>query len=212
MKTILAYGDSLTWGHDAERLGRHAHEDRWPSVLQKALGHGVRVIPEGLGGRTTAYEDQLADCDRNGARILPTLLHTHSPIDLVILMLGTNDLKPSVVGTAHGAAKGMARLVQLIRHHVWPFEYETPEILIVSPPLVRETANSDYAAAFAGAIEQSKMLATFYRDMADEMDCGFFDAASVAVATPIDGVHLDAGNTRAIGRALEPIVRMQLGL
>ena len=62
MKTILAYGDSLTWGHDAERLGRHAHEDRWPSVLQKALGHGVRVIPEGLGGRTTAYEDQLADC------------------------------------------------------------------------------------------------------------------------------------------------------
>ena len=154
----------------------------------------------------------MADCDRNGARILPTLLHTHSPIDLVILMLGTNDLKPSVVGTAHGAAKGMARLVQLIRHHAWPFEYETPEILIVSPPLVRETASLDYAAAFAGAIEQSKMLATFYRDMADEMDCGFFDAASVAVATPIDGVHLDAENTRAIGRALEPIVRMQLGL
>ncbi len=102
MKTILAYGDSLTWGHDAERLGRHAHEDRWPSVLQKALGHGVRVIPEGLGGRTTAYDDHLADCDRNGARILPTLLHTHAPIDLVILLLGTNDLKPSVVGTAHG--------------------------------------------------------------------------------------------------------------
>ncbi len=212
MKTILAYGDSLTWGHDAERLGRHAHEDRWPSVLQKALGHGVRVIPEGLGGRTTAYEDQLADCDRNGARILPTLLHTHAPIDLVILMLGTNDLKPSVVGTAHGAAKGMARLVQLIRYHAWPFEYEMPEILIVSPPLVRETANSDYAAAFAGAVEQSKMMATFYRDMADETGCGFFDAASVAVATPIDGVHLDAENTRAIGRALEPIVRMQLGL
>ncbi len=102
--------------------------------------------------------------------------------------------------------------MQLIRYHAWPFEYETPEILIVSPPLIRETANSDYAAAFAGAIEQSKMLATFYRDMADEMGCGFFDAASVAVATPIDGVHLDAENTRAIGRGLEPIVRMQLGL
>lgn len=212
MKTILAYGDSLTWGHDAEKLARHAYEDRWPSVLHKALGHGVRVIPEGLGGRTTAYDDHLADCDRNGARILPTLLHTHAPVDLVILMLGTNDLKPVIAGTAHGAAKGMNRLVGLIRHHAWPFEYETPEILIVSPPHVRETANVDYAAGFAGAIEQSKMLSTFYRDMADEMGCGFFDAASVAVATPIDGVHLDAENTRAIGRALEPIVRMQLGL
>jgi lysophospholipase L1-like esterase len=212
MKTILAYGDSLTWGHDAEKLGRHAHEDRWPSVLQKALGHGVRVIPEGLGGRTTAYDDHLAPCDRNGARILPTLLHSHAPLDLVILMLGTNDLKPGIVGTAYGALKGMRRLVEIIRHHPWSFEFDGPEILIVAPPLVRETANSDYAAGFAGSIEQAKMLATLYRDMADETGCGFFDAASVAVASPIDGVHLDAENTRAIGRGLEPIVRMQLGI
>ena len=212
MKTILAYGDSITWGHDAEGNGRHAHEDRWPSVLQKALGHGVRVIPEGLGGRTTAYDDHLAPCDRNGARILPTLLHTHAPIDLVIIMLGTNDLKQSIVGTAHGAAKGVQRLIEIIRHHAYPFDFDCPEILIVSPPLVRETANEDYAAGFAGAVAQSKMMATLYADLADETGCGFFDAASVAVATPIDGVHLDPENTRAIGRGLEPIVRMQLGL
>jgi lysophospholipase L1-like esterase len=211
VKTILAYGDSLTWGHDAEGMTRHAYEDRWPSVLQKALGHGVRVIPEGLGGRTTAYDDHLAPCERNGAKMLPTVLHSHAPLDLVILMLGTNDLKPVIAGSAHGAVKGMRRLVEIIQHHAWPFDFDGPEILIVSPPFVRETANADYAAGFGGAIEQSKMLSTFYRDMADETGCGFFDAASVAVASPVDGVHLDAENTRAIGRGLEPIVRMQLG-
>ena len=75
-KTVLCYGDSLTWGYSAETIGRHAYEDRWPSALQAALGSDVRVIAEGLNGRTTAFDDHLADCDRNGARVLPTLLQT----------------------------------------------------------------------------------------------------------------------------------------
>jgi len=82
MKTVLCYGDSLTWGYNAENLSRHALADRWPSVLQAALGSGVNVIAEGLNGRTTAFDDHLADADRNGARLLPTLLATHTPLDL----------------------------------------------------------------------------------------------------------------------------------
>ncbi|RWD43872.1 MAG: arylesterase, partial [Mesorhizobium sp.] len=76
MKTILCYGDSLTWGYDAAGLGRHALEDRWPSVLEAALGEGIEVIAEGLNGRTTAFDDYLAGADRNGARTLPTILTT----------------------------------------------------------------------------------------------------------------------------------------
>lgn len=212
-KTVLCYGDSLTWGFDAENLGRHAFEDRWPSVLQKALGTEVNVIAEGLNGRTTAYDDHLSDCDRNGARILPTLLHTHGPVDLVILMLGTNDLKRGIgAGSAVGAVKGVERLVNLIRHHVWPFDYDQPEILIVSAPHICETGNEMFAAMFIDAVGQSQMMGSLYRDLADDKGCGFFDAASVAVTTPVDGVHLDAENTRAIGRGLEPVVRMMLGL
>jgi lysophospholipase L1-like esterase len=213
MKTVLCYGDSLTWGYDAETLGRHAPEDRWPSVLQKALGPDVQVIVEGLNGRTTAYDDHLADCDRNGARILPTILHSHDPIDLVIIMLGVNDMKPAISGTAFGAVRGMERLIDLVRHHAWSFDSEEqPEILIVAPPPLCETADAAFAAMFAGGVEQSAMLATLYADLADEKGCGFFDAGSVAQTTPLDGVHLDAGNTRAIGRGLEPVVRMMLGL
>lgn len=182
--------------------------------MQKALGNDVVIVAEGLNGRTTAYDDHLSDCDRNGARTLPTLLHSHGPLDLVIILLGTNDLKRGIgAGSAVGAISGVKRLISLVRHHDWHFGAdEQPEILIVAPPLICETANPYFAAMYADAVEESKMLASLYRDLADEQECGFFDAGSVSVATPIDGVHLDAENTRALGRGLEPVVRMMLGL
>lgn len=212
MRTVLCYGDSLTWGYDPSGPGRHRFEDRWPSVLATALGPEVNVIAEGLNGRTTGYDDQLADCDRNGVRSLPTVLHTHMPLDLVIIMLGTNDLKPAIAGTAIAARQGVQRLVGLIRHHEWSFDYDAPDVLVVSPPPLRETADPIFAAMFAGGVEQSQMLASLYRDLADDMGCGFYDAASVATTTPLDGVHLDAENTRALGKGLEPIARMMLGI
>jgi Lysophospholipase L1 and related esterases len=212
MKSVLCYGDSLTWGYDPQNLDRHPYEDRWPSVLQKALGPSVNVIAEGLNGRTTAYDDHLADAERNGVKLLPSVLESHAPIDLVIIMLGTNDMKRGVAGTAFAAVKGMERLVKLIRHHEWGFGYDAPDILLVSPPPICETANVPFAAMFRGALDESAMLASLYRDLADETGCGFFDAGSVARTTPLDGIHLDAENTRVIGRGLEPVVRMMLGI
>lgn len=212
MKTVLCFGDSLTWGYDTETRDRHPHGDRWPSVLQAALGSDVTVIAEGLNGRTTAYDDHLADCDRNGVKNLPTVLHTHMPLDLVIIMLGSNDMKPMIAGTAHAARAGMQRLVGLVRHHEYSFDYDAPDILIVSPPPICETADPVFAAVFKGGIEESAMLASLYRDLADDLGCGFFDAGSVAKVTPVDGVHMNAENTRALGRGLEPIVRVMLGL
>lgn len=212
MKTVLCYGDSLTWGLDAATGGRHELADRWPSVLQAALGDGVQVIAEGLNGRTTAYDDDTAAADRNGVRLLPTVLSTHAPLDLVIIMLGTNDMKKRVAGRAIDARVGMGRLVEIVRHHAWPLDTETPDVLIVAPPVVRDTGDPVFAAMFAGAPEESAMLASYYADLADETECGFYDAANVAETTPIDGVHLDAENTRAIGKGLAPVVRVMLGL
>ncbi|MEO3385860.1 SGNH/GDSL hydrolase family protein [Mesorhizobium sp. CAU 1741] len=212
MKTILSYGDSLTWGYDPRGPARHAPEDRWPNVLQSLLGEKAQVIAEGLNGRTTAFDDHLADADRNGARLLPTILHSHAPIDLVIIMLGSNDMKPFVCGHAFGAKQGMRRLINIVRAHAYPFEMDAPEVLIVAPPALCETADPDFAASFGLGREQSAMLASLYSDLADLEGCGFFDAGSVAKTTPIDGAHLDADNTRAIGKGLEPLVRMMLGL
>lgn len=212
MKTILCYGDSLTWGYSAELQGRHAYEDRWPSVLQAELGTAARVIPEGLNGRTTAYDDHLADADRNGVRTLPTILATHEPLDLIIILLGTNDLKPFICGHAIGIKQGMDRLVQLVRGHAYFFNAPPPPILLVSPPPLCETDNADFAAMFEGGVAESKKIAEAYRQIADLYQCAFFDAGTVARTTPLDGIHLDAENTRAVGKALAPVVRKLLGL
>jgi lysophospholipase L1-like esterase len=213
IKTILCYGDSLTWGSDPATGVRHRREDRWPQVLAASLGNGVDVITDGLRGRTTGYDEHLADCDRNGVRVLPTVLYTHAPLDLVIIMLGSNDMKPHIAGTGLAAMQGMRRLVELVRiNALRDGSTEPPDVLIVSPPPLCETASLEYAAMFAGGVAQSKMLASLYRDLADEQGCDFFDAGTVAKTSPLDGVHLDAENTRAIGRAIAPIARLMLGL
>ncbi|WP_048646148.1 SGNH/GDSL hydrolase family protein [Nitratireductor soli] len=212
MKTILCYGDSLTWGYDPAGPGRHAFEDRWPSVLQRALGDDARVIAEGLNGRTTAYDDHLSGADRNGARLLPTLLTSHAPLDLVIFLLGSNDMKSFVCGSAFGARQGMRRLVDIVLRHDYPVEQRPPALLIVSPPARGPSQDPETDAIFADALRETTRLAGFYRQLCDEVSCGFFDAASVAKPSPIDGLHLDAENTRAIGAGLAPIVKDMLEL
>jgi lysophospholipase L1-like esterase len=212
MKTILCYGDSLTWGYSAVGPSRHALADRWPSVLQAALGSGVHVVAEGLNGRTTAFDDHLAGADRNGARLLPTILTSHAPLDLVIIMLGANDMKPWIHGNAIAAKQGMQRLIDIVRGHDYPLGEPAPQILVVSPPAVCRTENAEFKVMFAGGDEASKQLAPLYSALAEEVGCGFFDAGTVAETTPLDGVHLDARNTRSIGEALVPVVRVMLQL
>jgi lysophospholipase L1-like esterase len=211
VKTILAYGDSLTFGADADTQGRHAYQDRWPSVLEDGLSGRARVIAEGLGGRTTVFDDFAAAADRNGARVLPTLLASHSPLDLVILFLGTNDLKTYINGTAFGAAMGIKRLVEIIRTHPYGTGSGVPDIIIVAPPLTVATDHVDLKPMFAPRAEEAFLFSGYYGRIAAELHCAFFDAATVATATPIDGVHLDAKNTRAIGEGLVPVVKSVLG-
>lgn len=208
MKTILAYGDSITWGSDPVRGGlRHPVSHRWPDVLARELGAGFAVITDGLRGRTTAYDEHCADCDRNGARFLPTALYTHAPLDLVILALGTNDLKPAIAGSAAAAMLGLRRCIEIVQRHAHRLAgAPQAKVLVVSPPRIVETPDAFYADMFAGAVAESAKMPGFFSKLAAELGCGFFDASTVALPLPIDGVHLDAENTAAIGRALAPVV------
>jgi lysophospholipase L1-like esterase len=216
MKSILAYGDSITYGSSPIIGGpRHAYEDRWPSALEAALGGKARVIAEGLGGRTTAHDDWFADADRNGARILPTLLSSHDPLDAAIIMLGTNDLKPHLGRTALEASYGIRRLVQIVKAHSAATAAGLPKIVIVAPPHLGKTSVHPEMMDHFGqdaAIEQSKLFATYYKRRADELGTAFFDASTVARPDPADGVHLDAKNTRAIGEGLVPVVKKLLDI
>ncbi|MFY8032572.1 MAG: SGNH/GDSL hydrolase family protein [Devosia sp.] len=215
MKTILAYGDSLTYGANPIPGGpRHAYEDRWPTALEQGLGGKARVIAEGLGGRTTVHDDWFANADRNGGRVLPTLLESHSPLDLVIIMLGTNDIKPFHGRTAGEAGRGMARLVQIIRGHYAGKLQAAPEIILVSPPPIIKGDWADMMDHFGpdDAIATSVDLHREYAKRAAEQQVHFFDAGTVAKTDPRDGIHLDPVNTRAIGTGLVPLVTKVLGL
>jgi lysophospholipase L1-like esterase len=212
MKSILTFGDSLTWGYKAGLSQRHRYEDRWPNALCAGLANTARVIEEGLNGRTTAYDDTTVSQERNGAKALPMLLVTHQPLDLLIIMLGTNDLKFRDKGAAFHSSLGIEYLVELTRKCSYSGTYTAPEILIVSPPHLIPPKDEWFGELWGHQIEESKLLAGQFARVAKETNCHFFDAATVAKADPTDGGHLDAENTRAIGAALVPVVKKILDM
>ena len=131
MKNILCYGDSNTFGFTLHG-GRHPYDVRWTGRLQLALGPAYRVIEEGCGGRTTVFEDPI-DLGRNGRTSLPVCLASHNPLDLVILMLGTNDMKHYFQNNAWSIGQGVAQLLHLIQTYPYAPNYSAPKVLVVSP-------------------------------------------------------------------------------
>ncbi|MEZ2126922.1 MULTISPECIES: SGNH/GDSL hydrolase family protein [unclassified Sinorhizobium] len=200
MKTVLAFGDSLTWGADPQTGLRHPRQFRWPEVLRAELVGLAEVISEGLGGRTTCYDDHTGPACRNGARALEVALASHMPIELVIIMLGTNDLKPVHGGRAEAAASGMRRLAEIVETFPYKPRYARPKLMLVAPPPC--LAGSEGQTAGGRSVIESERLAPLYHKLAAELGHAFFDAGTVARASEIDGVHLDVANTAAIGRAL----------
>lgn len=209
MKTLLAFGDSLTWGADPTTGLRHSRQHRWPEVLKAELGDRVDVLSDGLGGRTTCYDDHTGPACRNGARALSVALAAHMPLDLVIVMLGTNDLKPVHGGRAEAAFTGMRRLAEIVETFPYKPRSALPRLMILAPPPCVAGDNGQIAGG--RSIAESQRLAPLYRKLAAELGHDFFDAGSVANASSIDGVHLDAANTQVLGRALAGPVASILG-
>ena len=201
MKSILCYGDSNTFGENPEG-GRHPRNIRWTGILQKLLGEDYYIIEEGLNGRTTVFEDPLETC-RNGAEALPFVLKSHKPLDLVLIMLGTNDCKTHFALTATGIANGLERLVRMILHFDYGNSCKIPEIFIVSPIHIGDNAKERPASNFEDqSVVRSKGLAAEYERVAKAYGCRFFDASTVAVPSRTDQIHMDADNHRALAGAL----------
>ena len=203
-QAVLAYGDSLSWGIVPGTRNRWPFEDRWAGVLQGLLGASVRVIEEHLNGRTTAFDNPVLP-GRNGLAALPMLLESHAPLDLVIVMLGGNDLQRIQHLTAHESALGTAALVDAIRRTPLEGGGRSPAILLVAPPPLRPRNGTE--EKFAGAAAPSGELAARQRALAEQKGCQFFDAGQVIQTSAVDGVHLDRGAHRALGEALAPVVR-----
>jgi len=210
VKSILCYGDSNTWGHEPTLQRRLSRYERWPGVLQQTLGPDYYVIEEGLGGRTTVFEDDLLPY-RNGRTYLYPCLETHKPLDLVIIMLGTNDLKARFSASALDIARGAGALVQIVQHSMAGIDGGAPRVLLVCPPPFASLEGKPQAESFAGAEEKSRRLAGHYRQIAAELGCDFLDAGEVIVSSAVDGFHLDASEHLKLGRKIAEIVREILG-
>ena len=193
MKTILCYGDSNTYGFNPADGMRYPKEVRWTGILSRKLGEKFEVLEEGCNGRTTVFDDPV-DGWKNGLDYLMPCLNTHKPVDLVILMLGSNDLKTCFHATADQITAGIARVIDEIVTFGHTKQNYVPEILLVSPPHVGEKVaetGSGFSEKFdETAVTRSKELAAKYQRIAQIKNCYFFDAATVAKASDIDCLHL----------------------
>lgn len=203
-KRVLIYGDSLSWGIVPGTRKRLEFELRWPGVLEAELAGKVRVIEECLNGRRTAWEDPYKP-GRNGLQGLGQRMEVNSPLDLIILLLGTNDFQFNhPFNNAWTAGQGIAAVVNEMRKAPIEPGMVTPPILVVAPPTIREVIGMP---KFDGAAARSIGLSEALRQVAGELGCLFFDAAAVAKVSGVDGVHLDADQHQILGKALAGVLR-----
>lgn len=204
MRQIFVYGDSLTWGIVPDTRERFPFEVRWPGVLEiklNSLGQRVRVLEDSLNGRRTVWEDSFK-AGRNGLVGLAQRMEMHSPLALVILMLGTNDFQFSHPhNNAWSAAQGITTLVNEIRRAPIEPGMPVPPILIVAPPPIGVPQGA-LAPKFAGAEVRCRGVAEAYRAAAEALNCHFFDAGSVTASSAVDGIHLDREQHVALGQAM----------
>ena len=209
MRQILVYADSLTWGIIPNTRERLPFEDRWPGVLENNLnadGLRVRVIEDCLNGRRTVWEDPFKP-GRNGLDGLAQRIEIHSPLALVILMLGTNDFQfCHPYNNAWSAAQGIAALVNQIRTAPIEPGMQVPPILIISPPQIRSPRGNS-AAKFQGAEERCKGLGSAYAQVASGLACHHFDAETVTSSSTVDGIHLDRDQHHKLGIAVAEIAK-----
>lgn len=208
LKRVLCYGDSNTWGYDPVTRDRFGRNTRWTGVLRLELGNGYEVIEEGLNGRTTVWDDPIEGY-KNGLTYLIPCLETHRPLDLAVILLGTNDLKKRFSLSAFDVAQGAKALVAAVQGSKAGVKGRAPNVLLLAPPPI--TTLTDYAEMFEGAEAKSRKLAPHFAAVAREMGCALLDLSAVIASSPLDGIHFEAGEHRKLGLAVAAKVRELIG-
>jgi lysophospholipase L1-like esterase len=203
VRTILCFGDSNTWGADPASDARFARDVRWPVRLARALGEEWEVIAEGLNGRTATLDSPVAD-GRNGLTYLLPCLHSHMPLDLVVIYLGTNDASDRYSLPAQDVAGAVGRLVRVVRTSEAGPGGAAPMVLVVCPP---PFGRLDPEGSFAHAGEKSRQLGRRFAEVCELLGCELIDLDGIAGYSDLDGIHLEAEGHAAVAVAVEQRVR-----
>jgi lysophospholipase L1-like esterase len=213
-RTVLCFGDSNTWGYDPASGARFPRAVRWPGVLAADLGAGWHVVEAGLNGRTTVFDDPLGD--KRGLRHLGPVLESAAPLDVVVVLLGTNDLKTRFRASAYEIAEGAGRLVDAVRASAAGPGGAAPAVLLVAPPALASLAGwvARDPVAFEGFEDQwrdaratSRAFARQYARVARVRGVAFLDAGAHVATSEVDGVHWTAEGHAAFGRAVATVLR-----
>ena len=207
MRTILCYGDSNTWGFDPRtQERRYDHKTRWPMVLKKILNKNAPlddpewwVVEEGLVSRTSCREDPM-EGDRNGLRQVLPVLASHKPVDIVAVMLGTNDLKPRFNPSPFDIARGVQNVVIAIQKSDCGPDNGAPKVLMICPPPT--VASPVFRHIFGDSMELSAKLPPMYRALAAECGAAFLDAGKYIKTSSADGIHLDPEDHRKLAEVV----------
>ncbi len=209
MKHILCYGDSNTFGSNPDGTLRFDIGVRWTSRLAQILGDGYRIIEEGCEARTTVWEDTL-ERNTNGYTYLPACLSTHKPLDLVMIMLGTNDLKTRFSLPVHDIADGAALLAKTVLSYPWG-NYPTPQVLLIAPIHAGEGVDQTVPCFGPDAPNRSLQFSKEFARAAKEAGCAFFDASKFAEPSPLDHLHMDPASHESLANGLADKVKELLG-
>ena len=212
-KHIVCFGDSNTHGYCADPSDsagggfRYQEDERWTGLLQRLLGDGVLVIEEGLSGRTTVYSDPTEE-GLNGLDYLAPCLMSHQPVDLLVVMLGTNDTKSCFGASAERIARGMERLLRRALSTPCWGEGGCRILLAAPAPFGEEVERSPLVGPIMGpgSAEKSRALPPLYQALAHRLGCFFFDASPYAEYNPVDHMHLTRAAHARLARALADTV------
>lgn len=204
MKTVLCFGDSVTWGYNPSDGTRYEFNQRWPGILELEMSGNVRAIEEALPGRTINSDSPFLP-GRNGAEVLEMVLETHSPIDIVIIMLGTNDLWLGFDYSARDITTACLSLVWKVqKSHAGP-EFGAPKVLLIAPPpLGKLSLFMDLF--FKGREKLSKELAGLYKIGAKTAGVEFLDSSKYVKVSSIDGVHIEPAEHKKLAKAVEKAI------
>lgn len=203
-KRILCYGDSNTWGYIPGCGGRYTEDVRWTGVMQNKLGDNYVVIEEGLNGRTTVYDDPYFDHCRNGYKYIQTCLLTHKPIDIILIMLGSNDLKTYFNADAFSIAKGTDAIINKTYQTECGRDNKKPKIILISPPNISKMR--EYADQFAEAEQKIKDLPYYYLKVSQKHKCYFFNATDLVNGCETDGLHLSEEGHKLLGEKVSDFI------
>ena len=212
MKNVLCFGDSNTWGYNSETKDRFPADIRWTGILSQKLGVEYHIIEEGLNGRTTVWDDPIIGYKNGKEYLIPTLA-SHRPIDLVIIMLGTNDMKKRFCLPASDIAAGAGMLVEIVQKSNAGYNGKPPKVLLISPIHIGDIQKSEFADTFDtnNVVSISEKLAYYFKNISINLVCEFMDAASIATPNSLDAIHLDAVGHKKLGEEIVEKVKNIIG-